>query len=950
MIRISKIAIRSKFNPLSILLCAGLCCYGQQKTVPRFETDVLPILQSKCLACHNAKMKQAELSLETRDDLLTGGKTGAAVVPGKAVDSLLLAMVGSGKMPMGGKPLPPEEAAAIRNWIDSGALKQGEEILTRPVPARDVFASILGAKCFVCHGRREQQGGLDLRTRESMLKGGKSGPALVPGDPEKSLIVQRIAKQQMPPPHLQEQFSVRGVDSGELEKLTQWIKQGARAETEKAMHVDPDHDPMVKDQDRKFWSFQQPQRPRVPAVAGQVRTPIDAFLLERLAAKKLGFGAEAKELSLLRRAYFDLIGLPPSPAQIQSYLADSGQDKYERLIDRLLASPRYGERWARYWLDAVGYADSEGGVSTDAVRPNAWRYRDYVIRALNADKPYSQFLQEQLAGDEMFDWKAAKTYTPDQVEKMEAVGFFRLAPDATYSTEQNFLPERFDAIAAEVEILGSSVMGLSLGCARCHDHKYDPIPQRDYYRVSAVFQTALDPYDWLIPSIECVGVGSKCEEKNLRFIPDPDPKVVSATEAHNLPLRQQIADLELKIETAAKPYREKAKADASIDDLLKDSEAFKKEVADLRKLVQQTKAKLLATPGFRSLFDMGGEPTPVRILLRGEVTNPGPLVEPGPLSVLSKGLPPYEPVKLNYQSGTSGRRLAFAKWITHEKHPLTARVMMNRVWQHHFGTGIVKSAGNFGKMGTPPTHPELLDWLSTEFVESGWSLKKMHRLIMTSAVYRQSSEISPEALAQDPSNELLSRFPLRRLDAEAVRDAILQSAGRLDPEAFGPPGVIEVKPDGAVLAKAGKLGYRRSIYLLQRRSTPVTMLDAFDLPFLSPNCVKRGESIVSSQALQLMNGDQIRETARYLAGRIIDAVGNDPRKQIDQLYLATLTRPARPAEVTAAEKVLAAMKQHWTQFYEATPPSEPIAGKAGHMALASLCHTLFNSAEFLYID
>ena len=550
----------------------------------------------------------------------------------------------------------------------------------------------------------------------------------------------------------------------------------------------------------------------------------------------------------------------------------------------------------------------------------------------------------------MFDWKANKTYTPDQVEKLEAVGFFRLAPDATYSTEQNFLPERFDAIAAEVEILGSSVMGLSLGCARCHDHKYDPIPQRDYYRVSAVFQAALDPYDWLIPSLECVGVGARCEEKNLRFIPDPDPKVVRATEAHNLPLRQQIADLELKIEGIAAPYRDKSKKPLGIDELAKESEAFKKEASDLRKSLHQTKGKLMPTPGFRAMFDMGGEPTPVRILLRGDVTNPGPLVEPGPLSVLSRGLPLYVPEKLNYQSGTSGRRLAFAKWITHPKHPLTARVMVNRIWQHHFGNGIVKSSGNFGKMGTPPTHPELLDWLSAEFVESGWSVKKMHRVIMTSAVYRQTSGIPADALTQDASNELLSRFPLRRLDAEGVRDAILQSSARLDPEAFGPPATVEVKPDGAVLAKAGKPGYRRSIYLLQRRSTPVTMLDAFDLPFLSPNCVRRGESIVSSQALQMMNGEQIRESARYLAGRIIDAVGTDPREQIDQLYLTTLNRPPSPAELAAAQKVLLAMNQNWKAFYEATPPSDPIAAKAAHMALASLCHTLFNSAEFLYID
>jgi hypothetical protein len=933
----------------ALVVVATLPGIAQEKAVARFESDVLPLLKTKCISCHSSKARQAGLSLESRDDLLTGGKTGAAVVPGSSVDSLLVAMVTSGKMPLGGNRLSGEEIAVIRNWIDTGALKAGEDVLTRPVAAREVITSVLGAKCLVCHGRRVQQAGLDLRTRAGMLKGGKSGPAIVPGNPAASLLVQRISKQQMPPPQLQEQFSVRTVDSGELEKLTQWIAQGAPDDAEKPAHVDPENDPMIKPAAREFWSFRAPVKPKVPEFAA-AKNPIDAFILERLAAKKLSLSPEAGRLALMRRAYFDLIGLPPSPAEVKVYLADKRPDAYERLIDQLLASPRYGERWARYWLDAAGYADSEGGVSTDAPRPTSWRYRDYVIRAFNSDKPYNQFLQEQLAGDEMFDWKASKPYSPEQIDKLEATGFLRLAPDATYSTEQNFLPERFDAVAAEMEILGSSVMGLSLGCARCHDHKYDPLPQRDYYRVSAVFQTALDPYDWLMPSIECVGVGSKCEEKNVRFLPDPDPKLIQETEAFNAPLKKQIADLEKKIEEAAAPYREKAPKNATVDDLIKEFEPLKKEVAEFRKTLAQVKAKVKPTPGFRALFDMGGEPTPVRILLRGDVNNPGPLVEPGPPSILSKGLPPYQVEKPPYQTETSGRRLACAKWITLPQHPLTARVMVNRIWQQHFGWGIVKSAGNFGKTGTPPSHPELLDWLATEFVDSGWSIKKMHRLIMTSATYRQSTAISPEAEAQDPSNVLLSRFPLRRLDAEAVRDSILKIAGRLDQTPFGEPAEIEVQKDGSVLAKPGKLGYRRSIYLQQRRSTPVTILDTFDAPFMSPNCVRRGESIVSSQALQLMNGDQIRESARYLAGRIIDAAGTDMRQQIEQLYLAILTRTPTPAEVQAAERVLLSMREHWKEHYEANPPSDPIAAKASHMALASLTHTLFNSAEFLYVD
>ena len=915
-----------------------------------FEGQVLPLLRARCASCHSAQARQGGLSVETRDDLLTGGRTGAAIVPGKPLDSLLLAVVMSGKMPKSGPPLGSGETAMLRRWIEAGALKQGEQVVTRFVREREVLAPVLGAKCFVCHGRREQRAGLDLRTRASMLKGGKSGPAMVPGKPEESLLVKRIAAQQMPPPLLQEQYCVRTVDSGELEKLKQWIAQGARADDERAAVVDPANDPTVPALSRDFWSFRPPVRPILPAVK-KGRTAIDAFLLSALAAKKLTYSPEAAKLTLMRRLYYDLVGLPPTPEEVTAYAADLRPDGYERLVDRLLASPRHGERWARPWLDAAGYADSEGGVSSDAIRPTSWRYRDYVIRAFNADRPYNEFLTEQLAGDEMFDYRASKPYTPRQADLLAATGFLRLAPDSTYSTEQNFLPERFDAVAAEMEILGTAVMGLSLGCARCHDHKYDPLPQRDYYRVSAIFQSALDPYDWRIPTMECIGVGAKCEEKNVRFLPDLESEETKATLAANLPLERQIAAIEHDIEAAATPYRDKSgKPSATVDELTKQFDDFKKRVSELRNPLPKLRAAIKLTPGYRALFDMGGEPTPVRVLMRGDASNPGPLVEPGPPSVLSAGLPPYRVEKPPYQTDTSGRRLAFAKWLTTPQHPLTARVIVNRIWQQHFGTGLVKSAGNFGKMGTPPTHPELLDWLATEFVQSGWSMKKLHRLIVTSAVYRQSSAIGEQALARDPANTLLSRFPLRRLDAEALRDTVLKVAGRLDETEFGPPAPIEVKPDGAVLVKAGKLGYRRSIYVLQRRSTPVSLLDAFDAPFMNPNCVKRGESIVSSQALQMMNGEQVRESARYLAGRVIDGAGPEAGPQVKRLYLATLSRPPSAAELQAATVGLKAMSDQWKAHYLAAPPSEPVAAKAAHMALATLAHTMLNSAEFLYVD
>ena len=924
-----------------------------QTNAPRFEPDIQPILRSKCLTCHSADTKLAGLSVETRDDLITGGKTGAAIVPGDAADSLLLGLVTTGKMPMAGSKLSPEEVATIRRWIEAGALREGEDVLARPVAEREIF-TVLGAKCFVCHGRTTQEAGLDLRTIAGMLKGGKSGPAIIPGKPDESRLIQRIHKQEMPPPKLQEQYSVRTVDSAEFEKLKQWIAQGARPDNEEPLKVDVNNDPLIKPANREFWSFRSPVRPAVPTVSdATVRNPIDAFLIQKLSEKNLSLAPEAGQLTLMRRAYLDLLGVPPTPEEIELYSRDKSPDGYERLVDRLLASPKYGERWARYWLDAAGYADSEGGVSTDTARTNAWQYRDYVIRALNSDKPYDQFLTDQLAGDELFDWKALQQYSAAQADKLAATGFLRLAPDSTYSTEQNLMPERFDHVAAEIEVVGSAVLGLTLGCARCHDHKYDPIPQRDYYRVSAIFQTALDPYDWRIPSLSCIGVGAKCEDKDTRFILNPEPEITREIEQHNAPIREQISMLEQKIEKAASSYREKSgKEKATVDDLAADFPELREEVARLRKEIADQRKKLKNRPSFRALFDMGGEPTPTRILLRGDVNNPGPLVEPGPPSVLAKGLESYRIEKPRFESDTSGRRIAFARWLTQPAHPLTARVIVNRIWQQHFGAGIVRSPGNFGKTGSPPTHPELLDWLATEFVQKGWSMKAMHRLIMTSSAYRQSSQVSEAAASGDPSNTLLSRFPLRRLDAEALRDSVLQVAGRLDDKMFGAPAEIKVESDGKVLDPAGEKGHRRSIYLMQRRSTPLTMLEVFDspLPLLSPNCLKRGESNVSSQALQLMNGEQVLEAARYLAARIIDAVGETPRKQIERLYLAVLTRSPTEAELKLAEGTLDAARENWSVYLKQRTPAEPVAYKAKHMALASLCQTFFNLAEFIYVE
>ena len=984
------------------LLILGLTGMGvpslpaQEAGPPGFETEVLPIFRQHCLQCHSDQARQGGLSLETLDRVLAGGDSGSVVAAHKPLESRLLVLISSGGMPMGGEPLEAGAIELVRRWIEAGMPGETQEA---PVPAaappvreREVMAAILGAKCLPCHGRRRQEAGLDLRTREGLLKGGASGPAIVPGKPEESLLVRRIRAQEMPPPPLQEEFSVRGLTSVEFEKLQSWIARGAPPDPEKPPRANLGQGPPAGSQARRFWSFQPPRRPVEPAVEAKdrIRNPVDAFLLARLEAEGLGFSPPADRLTLMRRSYLDLVGLPPSPEEIRSFLADSGPRAYERLVDRLLESPHYGERWARYWLDAVGYADSEGGVSSDEVRPHAFRYRDYVIRSLNADKPYDRFLTEQLAGDELFDYKAAETYTPDQLDLLVATGFLRMGPDSTYSTEQNNLPERLDVVATQIEILSSSTLGLTLACARCHDHKFDPLSQRDYYSLSAILRTAYDPYDWLSPSMGCIGVGANCNDSNTRLLPLPLDSELREVEEYNVPFERKIAELERQLEEKARPLRKQlleekmaALPESLRQDLKEASRAKPKERTPVQKYllgkfaetlqvtraeilqkfkdfaeaskrieeqIKDEKKKLKDKPKIRALFDMGGRPTPTRILGRGEYTHPGDEVLPGVPAVLNGELAPYRVEKPAWSTETTGRRLALARWLTQPDHPLTARVMVNRVWQHHFGVGLVSTPGNFGSTGARPSHPGLLDWLAREFVDRGWSLKALHRLVMTSTAYRQQSRAGGLARERDPDNRLWSRFPLRRMDADALRDSILKVSGRLDPTRYGPADELEVRPDGEVIAKESSKGYRRSIYVRQRRSRPLSLLESFDAPLLVPNCLKRPHSTVSSQALQLENSQLVRLSARHMAGRVIDAVGEDPSRQIERVYLLALSRTPTAGEAATAEEALRQLTLEWKRHLEVEVPAEPVASQARWLALASVCHTFLNAAEFLYVN
>ena len=960
---------------------------------PGFETRILPVLQAKCLACHGPQSRQGELDLGSLESLLEGGASGPSVVPGSAEQSLLFQKVETGQMPLGQDPLSPRDLEIIRRWIDQGALADGQDPeafqtrkdLKPTVTSHDVLAPILHVRCLICHGRRTQEAGLDLRTRASILKGGKSGPAMVPGKPEESLLLQRIQAEEMPPPKDFSRFCVRPVTSGELEKLRRWIADGAPeappngASRAAKGSADTEKDPAL-------WSFQPPRRPAVPRVAesNRVRNPIDAFLLEKLEARGLAFAPPADRLALMRRAYLDLVGLPPTPDEVRAYHRDADPQAYERLVDRLLDSAHYGERWGRYWLDAAGYADSEGKVHADNLRPHAYRYRDYVIRSFNDDKPYDRFLLEQIAGDELVDHRKLESLTPDEVEPLIATGFLRMAPDGTWSGAQNFVPERLDVVADQVEVLSSTVMGLTLACARCHDHKYDPLPQRDFYRFSAILRSAYDPYDWLIPQEPLLAPsGGPFPKRLLRY---GSEKELRQVKRNNGPVEQEIKRLKRSLEEKAAPFRKQllqekmekipaalradveAAAEVAEDsrselqkylveafqefltlepgELEKRFEEYRKESAKIKEAVTKAEKKLQRRPSIRALFDMPGKPTPNYLLLRGEHIRPGDSVEPGIPTALR---PQTRPYRIEKPEWSSGRRLALARWLGQPDHPLTARVMVNRIWQHHFGRGLVATPGNFGKLGAVPSHPELLDWLATEFVRRGWSVKAMHRLIMTSSAYRQSSgSAGDEATNGHSDNSLLSRFPLQRLDAEALRDSILKISARLDPTPFGPADQVEVQEDGEVTSQCSSAGCRRSVYMLQRRTTPLTMLDTFDAPQLNPNCVKRSQSMVTSQALQLWNSQLARKSARHFAGRVIDAVGSDLESQVEQVYLAALSRWPTATEKAVALREIGQLDRHWAEHLESDTPAEPRRSRARWLALSTFCHAMLNSAEFIF--
>jgi hypothetical protein len=846
-------------------------------------------------------------------------------------------------MPPGDARLDDTEVRILEHWINTGArqeLATVDEALSPELLAARKVHFLFEVKCQPCHGRKKQAGQFDMRTMASILKGGKSGPALVRGDAANSLLVRRIHDDQMPPRDVRYKLSIRPVSKPEQELIRKWIEDGAINPPPPPGVID-DEGLLVSKTDRQWWAFQPPVATSIPNVAtrNRVNTPIDAFLLKRLEARGLTFSREADRRSLIRRASIDLLGILPAPEETRAFISDESPDAFERLLDRLLASPRYGERWGQHWLDAAGYADSEGSASADTVYPLVYQYRDYVIRAMNADKPYDRFLLEQLAGDELEDYRAMPRLTPKLQDNLIATGFLRTCIDPTTSPETNFLYDRYQVLADTVEIVSSSLMGLTMRCARCHSHKYDPLPQRDYYQLTAIFAAAYTPNDWVKPrqrTMEMAGIEDRKEI--VKF---------------NATINNQIHPINLRVAALTKEFQKRyrgertQKSEADVETLKKTYPEFKPQFDKLATDKKKLESQLRKPPLVQGLTDMRAEADPFYLLRRGEWNRRGRRVLPNVPSVLKRSPKSYQITKPFKGARTTGSRLAFARWLTQADHPLTARVIVNRVWQHHFGRGIVATAEDFGKAGVAPTHPALLDWLAVEFVQNGWSLKRLHRLIMASNVWRQQSRVRDEAVMVDPENHLLWRMPLRRMDAEVIRDSMLAVAGNLNSKMFGSAVGVKNLSDGQVVTIDSAEGNRRSIYLLHRRSTPVTVLETFDAPRLTTNCIQRRSSNVVSQALLMLNSRFVGKQAEDLARRIALQT-KDEELRIANAYNVVFGRRPTAAELVLTRDFLRQQTQRHAPQKKKSKEKHGFATNNG--ALIDLCLVLLNSAEFLYVD
>jgi Protein of unknown function (DUF1553)/Protein of unknown function (DUF1549)/Planctomycete cytochrome C len=835
---------------------------------------------------------------------------------------------------------------------------------------------MLERSCRSCHGDAAQLGKLDLSTRESALRGGARGSDLVPGNAEASRLYRRVAGLEQPA------MPAQGtpLTAQEVASLKRWIDEGA---TWEAASVSSSAKPspttalaalenrVITQAERNYWAFKLPvQAPLPPVDETRFANPIDRFLETARRAHALTPAPRADRHTLVRRAYLDLIGLPPTPAQVDAFVTDRSPDAWEHVVDSLLASPHYGERYGRLWLDIARYADS-AGFEYDTHRPNAWRYRDYVIKSFNQDKPYDRFLIEQIAGDEM-DGRSD--------DSLIATGFLRMGPRVLFREKDN--PERrYDYLDEIIGTIGKGTLGLTTNCARCHNHKFDPISQKDYYRLEASLFGYVETEVPLAPKAEAEAYLARNAEIDAQIA-----AVKHSIEEVERPYRERL-QLELikrrfpenVVRVLAKPESERTAGDTllvtqvlkaatvsagQVDRILTADDRTRKSAlaAQVAALTAQRPkplpmAEIVTDGDYRSSPLGEGDDTiscpkcripdpsagpflhkgpgryqvpPSYFLIRGDVESHGSQMTPGFIDVITYGNPPTEVPRPDGR--TSGRRLALAQWIASPRNPMTARVIVNRLWQKHFGRGIVATLENFGKMGEPPTHPELLDWMAVDLTKD-WSLKRITKLMMMSDAYQMASAFDePADVKNDPDNRYLWRFRPQRLEAEIVRDNMLAVGGNINLEVGGEPIFPFIAKDvlaGQYRGKwvntpEGPAAWRRGVYVYQRRSLPYPMFDTFDHPDMNVTAGARNVSTVPTQALTLLNNPFVLSEATFFATRIRQQT-SDPAAQVDAAYRIALARPATLEEIAVGTKLIASQ------------------------SLESFAHVVLNLNEFLYI-
>jgi len=822
---------------------------------------------------------------------------------------------------------------------------------------------ILKARCLSCHGANQQMGGLRLDRREDALRGGNSGPVIVPGKSSASRLIRLVAGLEkglvMPP-------AGNRLSAQEVELLRAWIDQGAIWPVEKHENAIAGERGKAEADVPKHWSFQPIKRPEIPAVRNRnwPRNPIDNFILARLEAESVDASPEAGRATLLRRLHLDLTGLPPTPKQVSEFLADNRPDAYERVVERLLDSPHYGEKWARHWLDLARYADSDG-YEKDWVRPHAWRFRDWVIEALNRDLPFDQFTIEQIAGDLLPN---------STVDQKIATGFHR---NALTNREGgvNIEQFRYEKVVDQINAVGTVWLGLTVGCAQCHDHKYDPLSQKEYYQLFAFFNSTeevnldaplegeMGPYLQALPEYRKKRNELLAQYRVPELQPAWEKKMLEAAANpgkwtdwdHAYDVVQKLLDGADKILRTPPDARIQKQQDALTDHFVEFYQrVISREMAAQLKYTELHKklSDLAATfPALSEAQTIAEEPTPRRtyIALRGDYRKHGIEVFPGVPAALP-ALP----------SAARPSRMTLARWLVSQDNPLTARVTVNRIWQEYFGRGIVRTSDDFGMQGEKPSHPELLDFLASELINRHWSLKQIHRMIVTSAVYRQSSNARTELQTRDPDNALLARQARLRLSAELIRDSALAVSGLLYPAIGGrsvrppqPAGLAELGYANQVkwVESPGKGIYRRGLYILFQRTVPYPQLINFDAPNANLPACRRERSNTPLQALNLLNDPVFVEAARALAVRVLREGSGNFAGRLDFVFQLCLARKPDTRE-----------REWLTEYYEQQKrmlEKEPISattifpveipGVTGveAAAWAGLCSVLLNLDQFI---